>query len=258
MTGFGHDQVSLGIDKIVSTRLDLSISLGEGDDTLDGKRLYIGGNQTVDAGIGSDRIGFLGAVLPNEFVLGTSSGGQTTILGGDGNDQVRLSYSFIVGQWQVHGGLNDDQIDIRFSASNGNVSVLGDFGLDTLVVDANFLIANLLIDGGAGGDRVELRNSLGLQLAIINSGSGEDSVAVSNLTATGLQLDLAGNGDTAEVRSSLLDDFFASLGDGNDRLTLFGNLVRRSIDLDGGMGADELIDPTGSTLRARLRNFERA
>ena len=228
VTGFGSDHVNVGVDKIVSTRSDLSISLGEGDDMLAGKRLYIGGNQTIDAGLGSDHISFEGAVLPGEFILGTSSGGQTTIQAGDGNDDVRLSYSFIVGDWVVQGGLNDDSIDIRFSASNGNVSVLGDFGLDTLIVDANFLVANLLISGGAESDRLELRNSLGLQLAVIGAGGGADDVAVSNLTARALQLDLGSGVDRAEVRASLIDDFFASLADVNDQLTLFGNLLRRS------------------------------
>ena len=48
----GNDVVNVGLLKVVSTRLDLAISLGDGQDTLNGKRLYIGRNQTVDGGAG--------------------------------------------------------------------------------------------------------------------------------------------------------------------------------------------------------------
>ena len=85
--------------RMVSTRLALVVALGDGDDVLSGKRLYIGGNQAISGGNGNDQIHFVGAAVPGAFVLGTSSGGYTSITGDGGNDSIQVTYSFIVGQW---------------------------------------------------------------------------------------------------------------------------------------------------------------
>jgi hypothetical protein len=241
-TGGGNDIVRIGTSSIVSTRFDLNVSFGDGDDQLDGKRLYIGGRQTVSGGAGNDQLSFLGAALPGQFILGTSSGGATTISGDDGNDSIQVSYTFIVGQWQVSGGAANDNINVRTSACNGNVFVSGDAGVDTLVTDTNFLIASLWISGGSEADRLELRNSLGLVAATIDGGVGNDSAAVSNLTSRRLTFVLGANDDSVDVRSSLFDELFANLGDGNDTLTMYGNLTRGITEVDGGTGGDAFFD----------------
>jgi hypothetical protein len=238
----GHDSVTLGSQQIVSTRLALSALLGDGNDTLAGQRLYIGGTQSVSGDEGNDQISFLGSAGQGPFVLGTSSGGATSISGGVGNDRITATYSFIVGTWEFAGGLGDDVISVRTSASNGGVSLVGDAGADTLVVDTNFFVARLLIDGGADADRLELRNSLGLVAATLDAGADADEAFVSNLTASRLTLILGAENDTADVRGSLLDEIFAHLGDHDDSLTLFGNRVRRASSVDGGAGGDALVD----------------
>lgn len=245
-TGAGNDVAELGLQKIVSTRLDLNVSFGDGNDRLDGKRLYIGGNQTVNGGAGDDSISLLGAALPGVFILGTSSGRATTITGDAGNDTIQVSYTFIVGQWQVHGGAGDDTINVRTSACNGNVYVNGDAGADTLVVDTNFLVATLWLGGGSEADRLELKNSLGLIGATIDGNSGNDTVTVRNLTSQRLTLTLGAQNDTADVRSSLFDQFFANLGEHDDSLTMYGNLVRSITDVDGGHGGDAFYDLSNS------------
>jgi hypothetical protein len=60
-----------------------------------------------------------------------------------------------------------------------------------------------------------------------------------------------------DVQQSAVDQFFADLGDGNDELTVFFNLVRVSADLDGGPGTDTLLQQ-GNDVRGSLttRNFE--
>jgi hypothetical protein len=241
-TGSGNDVVNLGQQKIVSTRLGLNVSLGNGDDVLNGKRLYIGGNQTVSGGAGDDRILFLGAALPTEFILGTSSGGATTISADDGTDEIRITYAFIVGQWQLNGGHNDDTIDVRGSACIGAVTVNGNEGVDTLVVDTNYLVATLWINGGDDNDRLELRNSLGITTATLDGGAGDDTSVVSNLTARLLVLASGAQNDAADVRSSLFDELFAALGEHDDTLTMYGNLIRRSTSVDGGLGTDAFVD----------------
>jgi hypothetical protein len=53
------------------------------------------------------------------------------------------------------------------------------------------------------------------------------------------------------MRGSLLDDLFAHLGDNDDSLTLYGNLIRRGAIADGGAGSDALFD-LGNTFRSAL------
>ena len=200
--------------------------------------------------------------MPSNFVLGTSSGGTTTILGGGGADRILVSYSFIVGAWQFNGGDGDDVVDVRTSACNGAVTVNGDAGVDSLVVDTNYFISTLWIGGGANADRLELRNSLGLLVATLDGSTGIDSAVVSNLTAGRLSYDTGADNDVVDVRSSLLDELFASLGSHDDSITLYGNLVRRGTDLDGGIGVDTLLDlgnrfSGGREARIRALNHSR-
>jgi hypothetical protein len=244
----GHDTVNLGNVKPVSTRLDLNVALGAGNDTVTGQRLYVGRNFTTTGGSGDDQINYLGSSAPGAFVLGISSGGATTILGHDGNDQLLVSNSFIVGQWQLDGGLNVDRIEVKKSASNGHVSLLGGGGADVLVADTNYFVTTLTLSGGDDGDRLELRNSLGMVVATLDGGAGNDSAAVSNLTAMRMALNMGAQNDTADVRGSLFDEFFAKLGDGNDSLTMYGNLIRRVTEVDGGLGGDAFFDLGNSHL----------
>jgi hypothetical protein len=257
-TANGNDSIQLGHSKIVSTRLALVVSAGEGNDAIDGKRLYIGGDQTIAGGGGDDQISFLGGVLPAEFVLGTSSGGRTTILGEAGADQLLITYAFVVGQWQLNGGADNDTVNVRYSASNGQVSLLGEAGVDSLIADANYVVATLSIIGGDDVDRLELRNSLGITTATLDGGNGNDTGVVSNLVAQRLYIYLGAQNDSLDIRSSLLDELFASLGNQDDSITLYGNLVRRGGTADGGSGADVLFD-LGNTIFGGLRRlaFER-
>jgi hypothetical protein len=252
LAGGGNDVVKLGLGETVSTRLDLNVSLGDGDDRIDGKRLYIGQNQTIDGGLGQDALSFLGAALPGSFVLGTSSSGATLIRGGAGPDSLSISYSFVVGSVTLDGEAGDDQIDIRTSAAIGSVAVAGAEGSDKLVIDTNYFLTSTMAGGGDGSDQIELRNSLGITIATIDAGSGADAVAVSNLIAGRLSMILGSEGDSADVRSSLFDELFGDLGDGNDSITLYGNLIRRVAVIDGGFGGN-LLNDLGNSYLGGLR-----
>ncbi len=238
----GHDQVTLGSQQIVSTRLTLSVLLGEGNDTLTGQRLYIGTSQSASGGDGNDQMSFLGSAGPGPFVLGTSSGGAASFSGGLGNDRITVTYSFVVGAWQFIGGLNDDTISLRTSACNSAVSVLGDAGVDSLVVDTDYILGTLLIDGGADGDQLDLRNCLGITTATIQGGAGNDTALVISQTLTRLLMYGGTQNDTFEVRNSVLDELYLSLGTEDDTGTVAYTRMRLGATLDGGTGFDELLD----------------
>ncbi len=259
-TGVGHDTVHLGFDHIVSSAGNTMVSLGDGDDVLIGRRIFIGGNQSTDAGAGNDTVAFLGAAAPGNFVLGTSSAGTTTINGQGGNDDIPIQFAFIVGNTQIDSGADSDNTDIRFSAASGPMSLLGGFGSDVIVFDSNFLTVSLLISGGNDNDRLEVRHSLNPAMVQLDGGLGADHLVVLNLTAQTVSLTGGTQDDTADVRSSALDSLFADLGDGNDTLIAFGNLVDQLVELDGGPGNGDRFNNQGNAFTGafRRRNFELA
>jgi hypothetical protein len=88
--------------------------------------------------------------------------------------------------------------------------------------------------------------------------AGFDTVLVANLTARRLTVDTGTERDGAEVRSSLFDELFANMGDQDDVLQLFGNLVRGTASFDGGAGSDAFFN-VNNTFRVGYRSagFER-
>jgi hypothetical protein len=252
----GNDTVTLGNMDVVSTGTNLDIDLGTDNDVLNGKRIFIAGDQTLLGGDGNDSFTFDGIASP--FTLGTSAGGNANWSTGNGDDTVHVIYAFIVGAFAIDLGVGADSLNIFGSAASGNVSFFGGAGIDSLTVDTNFFDAALLLDGGADNDTVFLANGLGTDLGTINTGAGGDTITIRNETQGRLNIDTGSGDDTVDIRSSAVDQFFAALGDDNDELTLFGNRLRIEADLDGGPGsADRLID-LGNDARGdvRQRNFE--
>jgi hypothetical protein len=252
----GNDTITLGNADVVSTRGDLDVDLGTENDVLNGKRIFIAGNQILVGGDGNDTMTFDGFASP--FTLGTSAAGNANWSTGNGDDTVHVIYAFIVGAFAIDLGVGTDSLDIFGSAASGNVSFFGGTGIDSLTVDTNFFDANLLLDGGADNDSVFLANGLGIDIGTINTGAGDDTVTVRNETEGRANIDTGSGDDTVDVRSSAVDRFFALLGEDDDQLTLFGNLLRLEADLDGGPGsADRLLD-LGNDVRGalRTRNFE--
>jgi hypothetical protein len=252
----GNDTVTLGNADVVSTRGDLDVDLGTGNDVLNGRRIFIAGDQDLLGGDGNDAFTFDGVASP--FTLGTSAAGNANWSTGNGDDTVHVIYAFIVGAFAIDLGVGTDSLDIFGSAASGDVSFFGGTGVDSLTVDTNFFDSQLLLDGGADNDTIFLANGLGTDIGTINTGAGDDTVTVQNETQVSATIDTGSGDDTVDVRSSAVDRFFALLGDDDDELTLFGNLLRIEADLDGGAGsADRLID-LGNDVRGtlRTRNFE--
>jgi hypothetical protein len=163
-----------------------------------------------------------------------------------------------VGAFTIDLGAGNDSLDIFGSAASGDVTFVGGVGLDSLIVDTNFFDANQVLDGGDDSDTVFLANGLGTDLGVINTGSGADSVTVRNETQVQLNINTGSGADVVDVRASAFDRFFAALGDDNDELTIFGNLIRQETDLDGGAGGGDRLRDLGNDLRGvvRQRNFE--
>jgi uncharacterized repeat protein (TIGR01451 family) len=252
----GNDTVTLGDVDVVSTRVDLDVDLGTENDVLNGRRIFIGGNQMIVGGDGDDDLIFDGLASP--FTLGTSAAGNANWSTGNGDDTVHVIYAFIVGAFAIDLGMGTDSLDIFGSSAVGNVSFFGGTGIDSLKVDTNFFDAGLFLDGGADNDTVFLANGLGIEIGTINTGAGADTVTVVNETQGRLNIDTGSGNDTVDVRASALDRLFASLGEDDDELVLFGNLLQIEADLDGGPGGADRLRDLGNDVRGamRTRNFE--
>jgi subtilisin family serine protease len=256
--GDGNDTLVLGNESTVSSGLDLNVDLGSGNDQIDGKRLYIGRNQIIQAGAGNDQLTFDGLLSP-EFTLGTSAAGAVQWGAGDGDDRLSVVYGFIVGAVSIDLGSGNDAALIFGSAISANVALRGGNGTDSLTVDANFFDADLFLDGGDDGDVIIWRNGLGTEVGTIAGANGDDTIWIGNQTCRQLSIDAGGGRDQADVRASAFDRFFAQMGDGDDRLTIYGNVSRLQADFDGGLGLlDELLDlGNGFNGTVNRRGFER-
>jgi len=246
----GEDTVILGNVDVVSSQLDLDVDLGSENDVLNGRRIFIGRNQILVGGDGNDEFRFDGVASP--FTLGTSAGGNANWIGGNGNDTVHVIYAFIVGAFAIDLGAGTDSLDIFGSAVSGNVTFLGGVGNDNLRVDTNFFDASLLIDGGADNDTIFVANGLGVDVGTIITAGGTDTVTLRNETQGRLTIDTGAGNDTVDVQQSAVDQIFARLGDGDDELTVFFNLVRVSADLDGGAGSADRLLQQGNDIRGAL------
>jgi hypothetical protein len=253
----GQDTVILGNQDVVSTGTELRVDLGAGNDTLNGKRLYIGTNQLIQCGDGNDSLIFEGVASP-QFTLSTSAAGFAFWSGGAGDDTVRVVYAFVVKSWGVFLGDGADALNLFGSAGSGDVILSGDAGDDNLTVDTNFFDATMVINGLGGADTIFLANGLGTELAFLTSGDGNDSLTVRNQTTKDLRMDAGTGSDDADVQGSAFDRVFALLGDDNDELTVRGNLVQVETLLDGGAGASDRLFDLGNVFRgvSRRQGFE--
>jgi hypothetical protein len=255
--GAGNDVVYLG-GQVFSTARDLSLSLGDGDDHLQMERAYIGRNQTIDGNAGDDAFNFTGDTFLGRFWLGTSSGGATTVVGGDGDDKIEALVCFIVGPLTLDGGNGNDTAALVRSAVVGQTSFLGGEGLDHLVAGICYFATSVLFDGGTASDQVVLTGSIISQSAAIRGHEGAESVEISNVIAKLVTLNTGAGTDSCRVQASLLDQLFADLGDDDDALTFQWNVIHGVAEVDGGLGlSDRLTDPGNLFHGAyRKRRFE--
>ncbi len=244
----GNDTVILGNQEVVSSGDRLQVSLGDGDDTIDGKRLFIGREQLIYGGGGDDQLIFEGVATP-QFTLGTSTGCFAYWTGDAGNDTVRVDYAFIAQAWVILLGDGNDSLEVFGSSASGDVIYSGDAGNNTFAVDTNFFDATHVIRGLEGNDTVLLRAGLGTEITSIETGGGSDRVTIRNQTTNHLSVDTGAGEDEVDVQASAFDRFFAQLGDDNDRLTVRGNLVRLGTALDGGTGAADSLFDQGNDFR---------
>ena len=254
--GEGDDTITLGSTATVSSAQNLTINFGGGNDALAMERVYIAGDQTIDGGAGNDMLMIAGNT-EGGFWLGTSSVGATTLQGGDGDDRMQVSYSFVVGPLTIDGGNGNDAISLVASATSGQSMITGMDGHDLLAVDTNYFVSTVVVNGGTGSDILLLKNSIVLQSATLSGAEGSDSTEVDNVIVRGLMVNAGAGHDAVTVRASLLENLFADVGDGDDSLILRSNAIFGQADIEGGLGGGDRLSEEGNLMfGARRRRFE--
>ncbi|MEX2138614.1 MAG: Ig-like domain-containing protein [Pirellulales bacterium] len=242
ITGSGGGQYDIGVDGIVSTRGDFVLSLADGSNTVNLLNLYIARHINIFTGSGRDDLNLFDPTSAN-FVLSLSSGGTTVIASGEESDSLNMRYGFIVGDLIVNAGGGDDIFSVYGSAISGTVAVLGGAGADRLTIDTNYFATLFQMFGEADDDVLYLLNCIHAGGASISGDAGEDWMAAQNITAPSLSLAPGADQDLTTVLRSLLGELFAQLGEGDDRVSLYGTTVTGTSLFDGGPGGDFFHTP---------------
>jgi Ca2+-binding RTX toxin-like protein len=244
-------QTGSGNDAIVghrASRMTDSLSTGAGDDTV---RLFAGGDDTVDAGSGSDRLIYVYDV----FTTGVNLIGMTQnpdgsydgFIDGYGGNNVHFSGVEHFSFFDLSGGNDNFQTgagDDFLSGGAGNDTLLSGSGRDT-------------VDGGAGNDY------WGADLSSVATGLRVDLNGISNLAGgrvsnvEGMRDVITGSGNDTVIghaTSGMADS--VSTGAGNDTVTLF---MGGHDTVNGGGGDDRLsatynVFTTGVALRGIVAN----
>jgi Ca2+-binding RTX toxin-like protein len=213
-----------------------AVSLGQGDDTYDGRGgtvagiIYLGnGNNTAYGGTGVETIN--GGSGIDDI---TAGGGNDSLDGGGGNDVMRGNE----GADTIDGGSDNDTLE----GGEGADSLVGGGGIDTAWYNSNStvgIIVDLVLGKGSGtGSEADGDTLSGIENV---TGSRGDDVLRGNGAANVLRG--VDGSDTLQggVGADELDG-----GDGMDIASYRGSTARVVIDLDAGTASGG--DATGDTL----------
>jgi hypothetical protein len=259
----GNDHLQIGLQGTVSAAQQIYIATGDGDNLLECLNVYGGADAQVQGSFGRDRFHFYDPAAPGVFVLSFSARQFTSISTTGGDDEVIMHYGFFPNSLSINVETGTNYLELFGSAISGLTSLVARSGTSTLICDTNYLPGGLSMHSAYGSSRVFLANSIipaDVTITLFDGGNRHalsNSVEVRNLEAGTVVI--RGNDGTegVDVRSSLLDELFADLGGGSDLLTLYGNLIESTLDLDGGADTDRLLDLGGDNpVSNSRRNWE--
>lgn len=252
-------------------------------------QVIIGGNLTINNSLAANTV-FIGRTFVTGNInlnatvgaagynmsLYNATATNVTMTGGGVNDLFNLAY-LAANNVTVNSGTLNDVISVTGSNFRGAVNLSGGDGIDTIAVDFSVLegpdaIAgpDVIMDSGTGNDFILFARCLarGEDVSIF-SGTGLDNVVIGRYYAditgalsTGgnsvgiLRMDTGGDADTADVQGNVIDQFFALMQAGDDRLAFLNNRLTISYSLDGGAGTDQLNNSGNTALSMSIMRFE--
>lgn len=198
-----------------------------------------GGSDRIVLGNGSNNANF---IVPDDLEIDM----------GDGDDTVVLNRISVRDDATIRTGVGADNVNISASigglagvnSGDNNLTIDTGNNADAVFMQNTFVRRNLTINTGTDNsvDSVSLfRMNIGDD-AIINTGDGADNVMLFRVVVTDdLILNTQGGADFVSIDQCQVDELFADLGGGNDRLELTNTVGRRKV-LQGGFGVDTILE----------------
>ncbi|WP_027722869.1 calcium-binding protein [Maridesulfovibrio zosterae] len=235
-------------DTIINENEDGSLNISDyftGDET-DGDDFIIGKSGShLAGGAGDDTF----VVVANESYSGVESMGRgysnskdTSVEGGDGDDNIAIASTNIYAKVNVDSGAGNDTISASGYVHDSVIST-GD-GNDTIDIQG---VQDSTITTGEGDDVVDLNGGAN-SYSNIDTGAGDDSLTASGGIVGG-KVNTGDGNDVIEVRSLLTNlntgegndvvrasnvSGVINTGDGNDSITVDGDVFLSKIDMGDG------------------------
>jgi len=144
-----------------------------GADQVQIQNLRLPGNLTLDLGDGND----------TAWLTNISAGGNFTVLGGAGDDSVFANY-LTAGNLFVDGGVGANSLSLGQVTVAGNLSAISGTGTDRVWISGATAV-NLNVSTGDGADLVTLYGVRVNHNLSVDAGAGNDSVAVTTVNVAG-------------------------------------------------------------------------
>ena len=241
-TGAGFDQAKLSGVEVYG---DADISLGDGDSFIEIGNTDFTGNLAITTGDGEDVIN-LGTGWETFY---GRVGGDFSVRLGANVDRIWLNRFTCDGRLTIDGQGHDDFIFLTSDSSSNypghynDVNIYGRWGADTIVVEDAILEGDLYIDAANGDDTVQVRSNFDSLLSrftpmevagevFIQAGRHHDDVLVYKLET---------------------DEFVKIGGDGgDDDISITNCIIANHLELDLGVGTDNLVIMTTQTKSAEI------
>jgi hypothetical protein len=265
-TGDGDDSVTLGAHSVVSPARDLAVNTGAGNDRVSELQyaVYVGGAHAVDLGAGDDVATLVGAsAVGGRHALAFQHPGipSVSLAGGDGNDSLLAIGVTARLQLYVQGGLGANSLAVLSSAGH-TISVSAPGG--TLYLDTVFAETAIYVSTVGPADSSISMFRCQCTTMSVTTGGGDNSVHIYGNAVNGPPYQNIGgepatshphlyvfadrsvsgtaydNVNTVRIDYNLASAVTVWLGDGDDVLSLAGNLVAGAASLDGFMGQNRL------------------
>jgi FKBP-type peptidyl-prolyl cis-trans isomerase len=211
---------------------DVTVQMGNGDDSVDIENLVTTGFLNVDLGSGIDSLEVRDI---NVRVLNVD--------GRAGNDVMQFHNTFSHGYITMQGGDGNDAIAVTAMATSRGFLVTMENGADLIAIDNLGVRENLNLSTGAGNDQIFMTGEVYAHKTLIELGADNDTLGVLP--------------DTSQAKAVFQKRLNVQAGAGDDTV-FFGASTnsRKSTSIDGGSGSDSVGAPGARMRRASYTQFE--
>jgi hypothetical protein len=228
-TGSGNDQVYLALNSPLVTGTEILVDLGDGDDFLYEQRIIAGTTLDISAGGGNDSLSLSSTFTHRDLA----------IRGGAGFDVISMQLPVVRNAMWIDGGSEGDRILVSIATVSNDAAILGGSGADFIHVGSLLSDANVLVHCGSDYGVLDIANNT-IKGSLVIVAEGQSQITVTQCDIRRLELATSQLADQIELKSSVMQELFASLGWGDDYLAVHSSQVGRRGSFYGNRGTDTL------------------